>query len=123
MGRRIRVLSLFGVGALVLSVTAALAGSAATPGVSSKQVVIGGTFPLTGPAQLYSVIPKAENAYYQYVNARGGVNKRKIVFKVLDDQYSPPKTVPLITPSALVSEMFRSTEPAPAARLTSRTCS
>ena len=95
MGSRIRVLSMFGVGALVLSVTAALAGSAATPGVTSKQVVIGGTFPLTGPAQLYSVIPKAENAYYQWVNARGGVNHRKIVFKVKDDQYSPPQTVPL----------------------------
>ena len=34
-----------------------------------------------------------------------------------------PSTVPLITPSALVSEMFRSTAPAPAARLTSRTWS
>ncbi len=95
MGSRIRVLSAIGLGALALSVTAALAGSASTPGVTSKQVVIGGTFPLTGPAQLYSVIPKAENAYYQWANARGGVNRRKIVFKVLDDQYSPPKTVPL----------------------------
>jgi len=93
--RRIRTLAALGLAGLALSVTAALAAGTATPGVTNKQVVIGGTFPLTGPAALYSVIPKAENAYYQYVNARGGVNKRKISFKVLDDQYNPANTVPL----------------------------
>lgn len=92
-----------------VSVTAALvvlagvlvfvsAGSAAapkTPGVTKKAIVIGGTFPLTGPAQLYGVIPVAENAYYKWVNAHGGVHGRKIVFKYLDDQYNPAMTVPL----------------------------
>ena len=58
-------------------------------------MTIGGTFPLTGPAQLYGVIPKAENAYFQYVNAHGGVNGRKINFKVYDDGYNPAQTVPL----------------------------
>ena len=75
--------------------TVALAGSTATPGVSKSTIVIGGTFPLTGPAALYGVIPKAENAYFQYVNAHGGVNGRKISFKVYDDQYNPANTVPL----------------------------
>src|SRR5579883_3319475 len=78
-----------------IAVSAALAASGATPGVSSKTITIGGTFPLTGPAQLYGVIPKAENAYFQYINAKGGVNGRKIVFKVYDDQYNPANTVPL----------------------------
>ncbi len=41
------------------------------------------------------MIPKAENAYFQYVNAHGGVNGRKIVFKYYDDQYNPANTVPL----------------------------
>jgi branched-chain amino acid transport system substrate-binding protein len=91
--------------ALVSSVVAALAvvataaavasTSAGTPGVTAKTITIGGTFPLTGPAQLYSVIPHAENAYFQYVNAHGGVNGRKIVFKYYDDQYNPAMTVPL----------------------------
>ena len=93
--RRFRTVVALGVVALAVSVTAALASSTATPGVTSKQVVIGGTFPLTGPAALYGVIPKAENAYYQWVNARGGVNHRKIVFKVMDDGYNPANTVPL----------------------------
>jgi branched-chain amino acid transport system substrate-binding protein len=65
------------------------------PGVTAKTVTIGGTFPLTGPAQLYGVIPKAEAAYFAYVNAHGGVNGRKIVFKYYDDGYNPANTVPL----------------------------
>ena len=82
------------VGTAVL-VSAAFAGSSATPGVTKTTITIGGTFPLTGPAALYGVIPKAENAYFQYANAHGGVNGRKIVFKYYDDQYNPANTVPL----------------------------
>ena len=77
------------------AVSAAFAASAKTPGVTAKTITIGGTFPLTGPAALYGVIPKAEAAYFKYVNARGGVNGRKIVFKYYDDGYNPANTVPL----------------------------
>ena len=38
------------VAALALTVPGALGGAAQTPGVTSKSIVIGGTFPLTGPA-------------------------------------------------------------------------
>jgi branched-chain amino acid transport system substrate-binding protein len=75
--------------------SAATAAGTATPGVTSKTITIGGTFPLTGPAALYGVIPKAEAAYFAYVNAHGGVNGRKIVFKYYDDGYNPANTVPL----------------------------
>jgi branched-chain amino acid transport system substrate-binding protein len=86
----------------VLLATAAAAGTAAashtgTPGVSKKQIVIGGTFPLTGFASLYKTIPAAEAAYYAYVNAHGGVFHRKIKDIVLDDQYDPSQTVPQTT--------------------------
>jgi branched-chain amino acid transport system substrate-binding protein len=87
------------VGALlcVLAVTAAAAGTAAashkaTPGVTKKQITIGGTFPLTGQASLYATIPAAEQAYYAYVNAHGGVHGRKIKDIVVDDQYDPGQT-------------------------------
>ena len=43
-------------------VSASFAATSATPGVTSKTITIGGTFPLTGPAALYGVIPKAEAA-------------------------------------------------------------
>jgi branched-chain amino acid transport system substrate-binding protein len=81
--------------AVAVVASAAVAAGTATPGVTSKTITIGGTFPLTGPAALYGVIPKAESAYFQYVNAHGGVNGRKIVFKYYDDGYNPANTVPL----------------------------
>ena len=76
-------------------VSASFAATSATPGVTSKTITIGGTFPLTGPAALYGVIPKAEAAYFAYVNAHGGVNKRQIASKYYDDGYNPANTVPL----------------------------
>jgi branched-chain amino acid transport system substrate-binding protein len=95
MHTRVKFLAALAVVAFAASVTAAFASRASDPGVTSSSVLIGGTFPLTGPAQLYGVIPKAENAYFQYVNAHGGVNGRKIDFKVYDDAYNPANTVPL----------------------------
>jgi branched-chain amino acid transport system substrate-binding protein len=82
---------------VALLATAAIAGTAAashsgTPGVTKKQIVIGGTFPFTGPAELYKTIPVAEQAYYAYVNAHGGVFDRKINDITLDDQYDPSQT-------------------------------
>jgi len=84
-----------------LLVTAAVAGTAGaspqgTPGVSSKQITIGGTFPYTGPAALYKTIPAAEQAWYAYVNAKGGVFHRKINDKTIDDSYNPAQTVPAV---------------------------
>jgi branched-chain amino acid transport system substrate-binding protein len=95
MHRRVKFLAAIAVVALAASVTAAFASRASDPGVTSSSILIGGTFPLTGPAQLYGVIPKAENAYFQYVNAHGGINGRKIDFKIYDDAYNPANTVPL----------------------------
>ena len=86
----------------VLLATAAAASAAAashtgTPGVTKKQITIGGTFPLTGFAAAYKTIPAAEQAFYAYVNAHGGVFGRKINDIVLDDQYDPSQTVPQTT--------------------------
>src|SRR5216684_6037784 len=97
MGNKSRVLAVLAGAAIVagIAVTAAFGAHRATPGVSATTITIGGTFPLTGPASLYKTIPAAEGAYFAYVNDHGGVNGRKIDFKVLDDSYSPAKTVPL----------------------------
>jgi branched-chain amino acid transport system substrate-binding protein len=85
-----------------LLATAALASAAgashtSTPGVTKTQITIGGTFPLTGFAAAYKTIPAAEQAFYAYVNAHGGVLGRKINDIVLDDQYDPSQTVPQTT--------------------------
>ena len=81
--------------ALVAMATSASSAQKLDPGVTARTVHIGGTFPFSGIAALYSAIPTAERAYFQYVNARGGVNGRKIQFTTYDDAYDPSKSVPL----------------------------
>ncbi len=97
MGMKGRILAVCAGAAIVASiaVTAAVGAPKLDPGVTSSSIKIGGTFPLTGPASLYKTIPAAEKAYFDYVNAHGGVNGRKIDFEILDDAYDPSKTVPL----------------------------
>ena len=65
----------------------------ATPGVTSNEVVIGGTIPLTGVASAYRTVGLGAAAYFRYVNAHGGVNKRKIKYLIKDDAYDPGQTV------------------------------
>ena len=67
--------------------------SAADPGVTNNKITIGMTTPLTGPASLgYEFIAPAAEAYFEYVNANGGINGRDIDLRVYDDQYNPAKT-------------------------------
>jgi ABC-type branched-subunit amino acid transport system substrate-binding protein len=70
------------------------AATASAPGITAKQILIGSHQPLTGPAAPgYSEIAPAANAYFQYVNAHGGIYGRKIKYTYLDDGYDPSKTV------------------------------
>ncbi len=63
------------------------------PGASDAEIKIGNTMPYSGPASAYGVIGKTEAAYFNKVNAEGGINGRKVNFISYDDAYSPPKTV------------------------------
>jgi branched-chain amino acid transport system substrate-binding protein len=63
------------------------------PGASDTEIKVGNTNPYSGPASAYGVIGKTIAAYFNKVNAEGGVNGRKINFISYDDGYSPPKTV------------------------------
>ncbi len=65
----------------------------ADPGVSAKEILIGGTTPLTGEASAGSGTAIGAEAYFKYVNARGGVNGRAIKYTYLDDGYDPGRTV------------------------------
>jgi branched-chain amino acid transport system substrate-binding protein len=62
-------------------------------GASDKEIKIGGISPYSGPASAYGAIGKAISAYFDKVNAEGGVNGRKLNFISLDDGYNPAKTV------------------------------
>jgi branched-chain amino acid transport system substrate-binding protein len=63
------------------------------PGVSDSEIKIGQTMPYSGPLSAFGTLGRAEAAYFDMVNAQGGVNGRKIKLLSLDDGYSPPKTI------------------------------
>jgi branched-chain amino acid transport system substrate-binding protein len=62
-------------------------------GATDTEIKIGNIMPYSGPASAYGVIGKTEQAYFDKINAEGGINGRKINFISYDDSYSPPKTV------------------------------
>jgi branched-chain amino acid transport system substrate-binding protein len=82
----------------VLSVFSLGAGSAFAqakygPGASDTEIKVGQTIAYSGPASAYGQLGKVEEAYFKWLNAKGGINGRKINFITLDDGYSPPKAV------------------------------
>ena len=82
----------------VFAVAAAVANPASAqkkydPGASDTEIKIGNIMPYSGPASSYGVIGKTEAAYFNKINAEGGINGRKINFISYDDAYSPPKAI------------------------------
>lgn len=77
----------------VLTVAFAVLASATANAEDKGEIRIGQTLPYSGPLSGFGVIGKAEQAFFDKVNADGGINGRKIKFISLDDAYSPPKTV------------------------------
>jgi branched-chain amino acid transport system substrate-binding protein len=67
--------------------------SGGAPGVTSTEILIGGTVPLSGPASAFGTVGPGANAYFKYVNAHGGVFGRKIRYIWRDDGYDPSRTI------------------------------
>jgi ABC-type branched-subunit amino acid transport system substrate-binding protein len=81
-------------GAMLTGVSGlARAQGAATPGVTDREIKIGLTLPLSGPAAGYGAVGKAMSAWFDLVNAEGGVNGRQLKLVFGDDGFSPPKTL------------------------------
>jgi branched-chain amino acid transport system substrate-binding protein len=81
-------------------IVAFMAGPLATERVSAasagdNEIRIGNTMPYSGPASAYGTIGKVISAYFDKINAEGGINGRKINFISYDDAYNPAKTVEL----------------------------
>jgi ABC-type branched-subunit amino acid transport system substrate-binding protein len=76
-----------------MTASAALAQKAYDPGADNTEIKIGNIMPYSGPASSYGVIGKTEAAYFNKINADGGINGRKITFISYDDAYSPPKAI------------------------------
>jgi hypothetical protein len=71
----------------------ALGAPTATPGVTPTTITLGGTIPISGPAAAYASVGKGADAYFKYVNSKGGVHGRKIVYKYLDDEFKVSQTI------------------------------
>ena len=78
---------------LAATSSGALAQKKYDTGATDTEIKIGNIMPYSGPASAYGVIGKTEEAYFNKINAEGGINGRKINFISYDDAYSPPKTV------------------------------
>ena len=94
LARRKLLIAAVATGAIALASTgSALAQKKYDSGASDTEIKIGNIMPYSGPASAYGVIGKTEAAYFNKINAEGGINGRKITFISYDDGYSPPKAV------------------------------
>ena len=81
--------------------------TASAPGITPTTITIGSHQPLTGPAAPgYSEIAPASTAYFDYVNANGGVYGRKIVYKYLNDAYDPTTTASVVRQLVLQDNVY-----------------
>lgn len=81
------------IAASALALTA-IPAQASSVGVTKTSIKLGITVPLTGPASPgYAKVAPAMKAYFEYVNANGGVNGRKINLIIKDDKYLPQEAV------------------------------
>lgn len=78
--------------AAITSIGAAAAGNY-RPGVSDTEIKLGQTIPYSGPVSAYGTVGRTEEAYFNMINSKGGVNGRKIRMISLDDAYSPGITI------------------------------
>jgi ABC-type branched-subunit amino acid transport system substrate-binding protein len=95
-------------GAIVVAIVLAGCGSSSSePGVSATSVTFGSHQPLTGPAAPgYSEIAPASQAFFDYLNAQGGIQGRKIHLIYKDDEYNPAKTVNVVHQLVLQEKVF-----------------
>ena len=97
--------ALIAAGAMVLSTVPAQA--AETTGVTAKTIKLGISSPKTGSAGLvYGKVPGAMKAYFDYINANGGVNGRKITLVSYDDKYVPTLAATQTTKLVLNDKVF-----------------
>jgi branched-chain amino acid transport system substrate-binding protein len=76
-------------------------------GVTDTAIRIGTHMPLTGVASPgYSEIPVGTQAYFDFVNAQGGVCDRQIEYTVRDDAYLPANTSQVVNQLVLQDEIF-----------------
>jgi branched-chain amino acid transport system substrate-binding protein len=77
----------------ILAVALAAVQPAQAAGVTDTEIRIGNIMPYTGPLAAFASIGRAEAAYFDMINERGGINGRKIKFISRDDSSNPRTAV------------------------------
>jgi branched-chain amino acid transport system substrate-binding protein len=61
-----------------------------SPGITASEIKLGATMPLTGSAAAGGLgVSAGARAYYDMINAAGGIQGHKVGYTVLDDEYKP----------------------------------
>jgi branched-chain amino acid transport system substrate-binding protein len=83
--------------ALVLALTSlsAISEQVREPGVTDTEIRIGNVMPYSGSLEVFGAIGKAEAAYFELINERGGINGRKVRFISYDDKSDPSTALDL----------------------------
>ena len=93
--------------ALVVAGCGSSSNSSSAPGVTATSITFGTHQPLTGPAAPgYSEIAPASQAFFDYLNAQGGIYGRKIHLIIKNDEYNPTQTVSVIHQLVLQNNVF-----------------
>ena len=79
--------------ALLVASMPAMAQKKYDTGASDTEIKIGGSGPFSGPASVAGQLVKSVGAYFAMVNAKGGINGRKVNYLAEDDTYSSAKAV------------------------------
>jgi ABC-type branched-subunit amino acid transport system substrate-binding protein len=64
-------------------------------GVTDNEIRIGNLMPYSGIHKIFGAIGKAEAAYFEVINERGGINGRKVRFISYDDKSDPASALKL----------------------------
>lgn len=76
-----------------LAATPTMAQKKYGPGVTDSEILLGQTMPYSGPVSAYGSAGRAMSAYFDKINAEGGINGRKIRLLSLDDGFTPAKSL------------------------------
>jgi len=81
--------------AVAVASLGAISESVREQGVTDNEIRIGNLMPYSGILEIFGAIGKAEAAYFEMINERGGINGRKVHFISYDDKSDPASALNL----------------------------
>ena len=90
--KRIRRALILGASLAAIGALGASAQTADGPGITKDSILICSYQPMTGKVSSYFRMGKGADAWFKNVNETGGINGRKVEFRMVDDEYEPART-------------------------------